>query len=110
MKTLPSISGAWSEVRPSQRSSVSSDSPSTRRSISRLTHSALALVLIFCCSFISLRRRAWMVRVGNLELVVEVEGGCALFVGVGEDAEPVDPGCGDESFELLVVGFSLAGE
>ena len=47
---------------------------------------------------------------GDLECGVEFEGFGALFVGVGEDAEPVDA-CGlDEVFEFLVVGFGLAGE
>ena len=31
-----------------------------------------------------------MVRLGILSSAGEVEGGCAFFVGVGEDAEPVD--------------------
>ncbi len=47
---------------------------------------------------------------GDLECGVELEGLRAFFVGVGEDAEPVDL-CGlDEGFEFLVVLFGLAGE
>ena len=68
------------------------------------------LVLIFCCRRMSLRRRDWMVRAGSLVEAVEVEGLGALFVGVGEDAEPVDlRGC-DERAEFVEVGFGLAGE
>jgi hypothetical protein len=47
---------------------------------------------------------------GDLELGCQVEGGCALFVGVGEDAEPVNFGSGDEVAELLEVCFGLSGE
>ena len=47
---------------------------------------------------------------GDFELGVELEGFGALFVGVGEDAEPVDLRGLDEGFELLVVVFGLAGE
>ncbi len=48
--------------------------------------------------------------VGDLEFVGEFEGLGALFVGVGEDAEPVDLCGGDEGFEFFVVGFGFAGE
>src|SRR5271155_4171393 len=48
--------------------------------------------------------------VGDLEFVGQLEGLGALFVGVGEDAEPVDLCGGDEGFELFVVGFGFSGE
>lgn len=48
--------------------------------------------------------------VRDLGVIGELEGLGTLFVGVGEDAEPVDPGGFDEVFEQLVVGFGLAGE
>ncbi len=51
-----------------------------------------------------------MVRLGTLSVGGEFEGFGALFVGVGEDSEPVDL-CGfDEGLEFEVVGFGFAGE
>jgi len=50
---------------PCHSSSVSSLSPSTSTSTSLPTHAAFALALIFCCSFISLRRRTSIVRFGT---------------------------------------------
>ena len=49
-----------------------------------------------------------MVRLGTLR--VEREGGGAFFVGVAEDAEPVELGFGDEVFEDFEVGGGFAGE
>ena len=110
MKTLPSISGACSGVRPSQRSSVSSLSPSTRRSISRPTHCGFGFGADLLLELHQLAAAGLDGALGDLELGGELEGGCAFFVGVGEDAEPVDLRGGDEGFELLVVLFGLAGE
>jgi len=47
---------------------------------------------------------------GKLEGGVELEGGGAVFVGVGEDAEPVDLCCLYELAESVEVGFGFAGE
>ena len=47
---------------------------------------------------------------GDFEFVGESKACCAFFVGVGEDAEPVDFGGGDEVSEFLEVGFGFAGE
>ena len=44
------------------------------------------------------------------DLGVEVEGLGAFFVGVAEDAEPVDLGGLDEGAELFEVGVGFAGE
>ena len=51
-----------------------------------------------------------MVRLGIFSSGGKFEGLCAFFVGVGEDAQPVDLCGGDEVAELLEVGFGFAGE
>ena len=57
-----------------------------------------------------MRRRALDGAAGELGFVGELEGFGAFFVGIGEDAEPVDFSFGDESAELGEVGFGFAGE
>ena len=47
---------------------------------------------------------------GDFECGGEVEGLGAFFVGVAEDAEPVDFGGLDEVAEVVEVGFGFAGE
>ena len=44
------------------------------------------------------------------EFAVQGKSRGAFFIGVGEGPEPVDPGLGDEGFELCEVVVSLAGE
>jgi hypothetical protein len=44
------------------------------------------------------------------DFFVEREGARAFFVGVAEDAEPVDLRGFDEGAELFEVGFGFAGE
>jgi hypothetical protein len=61
-----------------------------------------------CCSFMRRRLRDFDGALGDLG--VEREGAGAFFVGVAEDAEPVELCFGDEVFEDLDVFRGFAGE
>ena len=61
----------------------------------------------------SASREMWASRsamTSGVELVLVADGLGAVLVGVAEDADGVEPGAGEEAFQLGEVGLGLAGE
>ena len=109
MYTLPSISGACIAVRPSQRRSVSSDGPSRITSYSPADQALCGFWRLICFC----RRHEFLappLDLARLNFFFEGERFGALFVGVAEDAEPVELRGFDEFAKLIEVFFGFTRE